>query len=159
MRRWNVRVLAAVLVGLGVSAAGAAAGQPEAIAPPIPEGNGSAVVPLPPVPPGPPAPPAVVAGGGCSACGAVDNACGAGDTACEECGGKKWGHRLFGKLCAGPNGGDVCDNPIGCSNCRQEKCFLFGSCRQFFGKRPYEPPPGIIPPPTTPCHYGTFHRW
>lgn len=66
-------------------------------------------------------------------------------------------------LCEGPCGGLPCDKPFGCTSKCDTKCFMFGSCNQFFGRRdrrpPVYPPPGIIPPWTSPCEYGTWHRW
>lgn len=64
-------------------------------------------------------------------------------------------------LCNGPNGGQPLDMPLGCSTCEDEATFTFGSCKQFFNNRvrSWGPAPGIIPPSTNPCIYGTWMRW
>ena len=100
-----------------------------------------------------PAPAAEVTGG-CSACGSLTGSCPCqGEAEPEKCGKVKC-------LMKGPNCGESCAPAWGCADCQSTKCFMFGSCKQFFGKRPpYTPPPGIRGPTTTPCQYGTWHRW
>ncbi|VTR98046.1 hypothetical protein [Tuwongella immobilis] len=46
----------------------------------------------------------------------------------------------------------------GCSTFHKEMRFLFGGCRSFFGC-PQSPYGNAPRPVTTPCEYGTFHRW
>jgi hypothetical protein len=94
--------------------------------------------------------PVVVTTSGC-------NGCGQAAPSCDSCGkggkaGKHHGGGLF-------RIGEGCASTAGCSSCKQERTFLFGSCNQFFnagndcGK--LHGPRAIQPP----CVYGTYlHR-
>jgi hypothetical protein len=67
--------------------------------------------------------------------------------------------RLCSSCDSCPCGVDGCCAPIGCSNKAAECRFIFGSCRSFFGCYEECPRPSYVPPRSTPCEYGTFHRW
>ncbi len=94
--------------------------------------------------------------GGCASCAPTP----AND--CIDCAGEDEDSGLFRRLFGGKSQKQRygCAAPLGCGTFHSDACFLFGSCRQFFGKRPpREPFPGQFQPPTSPCYYGTFHRY
>ena len=137
MRQRMWRSILALSIGAVISAT-ASAQAPAAQAPAAPAAQAA---------PATAAPVVAVSTSGCSGCGKAASSC-------DSCGkGSKHGAGLF-------RIGEGCASTAGCSSCKQERTFLWGSCHQFFnagndcGNGKLHGPRA----PWAPCTYGSYHH-